>query len=277
MSNYTIDLTQPGSHYLLATVRVDIHYANNQSGSGTAFFFRYGNPTISQNTYLVTNNHVIDGALSISLRFHSGGNNEPSQFRGTRDLWITLPNPTKHWVSHPDPEVDLCAISYDQLKNIFPEAESIYFTSVSSTDILTAEEEGRFPSLTDIAMIGYPIGLWDEKNNLPVQRKGTTATHPAVDFDGRAEVLVDMACFPGSSGSPVVFHDLRYFGSATRFLGVLYAGPLYTADGKLVPFKVPTKLGQAVEVQTMMHLGYVIKARKVVELVEFMEAQIDKP
>ena len=51
-------------------------------------------------------------------------------------------------------------------------------------------------------MIGYPDGIWDSVNNLPVIRKGITATHPHISWNGKTEFLTDIASFPGSSGSP---------------------------------------------------------------------------
>ena len=140
--------------------------------------------------------------------------------------------------------------------------------------IPSEDEQSRFPALMPIAMIGYPTGLWDEQNNLPLFRMGTTASHPTIDFDGRAEVVIDMACFPGSSGSPVVFHDQQYFASAVRFLGVLYAGPTTTIEGEVVLSKIPTNKTRA---ESMMHLGYVIKGRKVLEMCEYVEANGAQP
>ena len=52
-------------------------------------------------------------------------------------------------------------------------------------------------------MIGYPIGLIDEYNNKPIVRKGITATTYNIDYNGKKEFLIDIACFPGSSGSPI--------------------------------------------------------------------------
>jgi len=57
-------------------------------------------------------------------------------------------------------------------------------------------------------MIGYPNGLWDHVNNLPLIRRGITASHPGVDYqiegqNGPGVTVIDMACFPDSSGSPV--------------------------------------------------------------------------
>jgi len=57
-------------------------------------------------------------------------------------------------------------------------------------------------------MVGYPVGIWDSANNMPVIRRGITATHPGKDYEGKSEFMIDAACFPGSSGSPVFLFNL---------------------------------------------------------------------
>src|ERR1700736_1715142 len=100
-------------------------------------------------------------------------------------------------------------------------------------------------------MVGYPNGLWDEANNYPLIRRGITASHPAVDFQikGVATTVIDAACFPGSSGSPVILHNTGTYsdkkgntviGSRTMLLGVLFSGPTIQADGKIVVRDIPT-------------------------------------
>lgn len=60
-------------------------------------------------------------------------------------------------------------------------------------------------------MIGYPNGLWDSQNNLPIIRRGITATSVKKDYNGKKEFLIDAAVFPGSSGSPVfIFNEGSY-------------------------------------------------------------------
>ena len=80
--------------------------------------------------------------------------------------------------------------------------------------------------------IELDIGLADARNNYPIFRKGYTAAHPAVDFNEDGIGLVDMACFPGSSGSPIYIlnegsyrdkHGNSYLGSSrVMLLGVLW-------------------------------------------------------
>lgn len=64
-------------------------------------------------------------------------------------------------------------------------------------------------------MIGYPIGLWDDVNNLPLIRKGITSIHPAIDFRGRSIGVADLACFHGSSGSPILIANEGMYGTKT--------------------------------------------------------------
>ena len=61
----------------------------------------------------------------------------------------------------------------------------------------------KLNAVEEIMMIGYPNGLWDAKNNLPIVRRGITGTPAFVDYNDKPEFVIDAACFPGSSGSPV--------------------------------------------------------------------------
>lgn len=56
-------------------------------------------------------------------------------------------------------------------------------------------------------MIGYPNGLWDSVNNMPIVRRGTMATNISLNHNDKREFVIDAACFPGSSGSPVVLFN----------------------------------------------------------------------
>ena len=103
-----------------------------------------------------------------------------------------------------------------------------------------------------------------------------------MDFNDDGIGLVDMACFPGSSGSPIFilneggYRDKRgnsYFGtSRILLLGILYAGPQYDARGEIVVKTIPTSK-QVVESNTsiMTNLGYYIKAEELCEFQNFIE------
>ena len=123
--------------------------------------------------------------------------------------------------------------------------------------------------LEDIVMIGYPNGLWDSKNNMPIFRRGVTASHPRFDWNGRKEFLIDAACFPGSSGSPVLLYNEGSYprksggialGSRLYLLGILYAGPQHTVTGEIEIVPIQT-IRKAVSIATIPNnLGMVIKS-----------------
>jgi hypothetical protein len=89
--------------------------------------------------------------------------------------------------------------------------------------------------------------------------------------EGVASTVVDVACFPGSSGSPVFIYNTGSYvkkngdidlGRRLLFLGVLFAGPQIEADGKIVIRTIPTDAQAIAQIKLMMNLGYVIKARE---------------
>lgn len=127
-------------------------------------------------------------------------------------------------------------------------------------------------------MIGYPNGIMDNFNCKPVVRKGITATNLKLDYDGKPVFMIDAACFPSSSGSPVF---LRKTGleqetieggikigvtAAYSLLGILYSGPIIELDGKIVEKDIPTVSVPVAEIKSMMNLGYVVKINKAIEL-----------
>jgi len=70
------------------------------------------------------------------------------------------------------------------------EAKGIkFFAPPIGEDLLpTPEKLADLSGLENITMIGYPNGIWDEKNNMPIVRRGITATNPKHDYR-QAEAL----------------------------------------------------------------------------------------
>ncbi len=125
-----------------------------------------------------------------------------------------------------------------------------FFTTLDKTLIPTASDIEDMVGLENITMVGYPNGLWDRTNNLPIFRKGVLATDYKHNWNGKKEFLIDAACFPGSSGSPVMLFDIgsyqtrkgNFMGSSRiKLLGILYAGPQHTVEGEVKVVLVPTQ------------------------------------
>ena len=136
---------------------------------------------------------------------------------------------------------------------------------------------------TPIIRRWYPNGIWDAKHNLPIIRRGITATHPKLFYNGKPEFLIDAACFPGSSGSPVFLANIGSYvsqdgalcaGSRIALLGTLYAGPQHTATGEVVVVEVPTDT-RAMAISTIPNnLGLVIHSSKLIDFEPILEKLI---
>lgn len=245
-----------------STVRIECTLENGVS-SGSGYFFSFckkGNGEFIP--CIVTNKHVISGAITGCFHL-TISDKEQKPILGQYET-IHLDNFEQRWLPHPNQNVDLAILPISQILN---ELERInrapYLIFLSKDNFPSQELLDDISSMEDIIMIGYPNGLWDSQHNLPILRKGITATHPKLNYNGKSEFLIDAACFPGSSGSPVFLANLGSYmnkdgqlmaGYRIALLGTLYAGPQHTATGDIIFSTLP---------QTIMNipnnLGLVIK------------------
>lgn len=265
-----IDTTPVSSQLLFSTVRIEGHRANGQTSVGTAFFFTF-NDDGREIPVLLTNKHVIAGCSSGAFLLHEAGQQakqSPSSFRVNLDAFERV------WLGHPT-DIDLCAMPIAPLlRAAQQQGKEVFYVNFVENQIPNSELLSSLVALEDVIMVGYPIGLWDSVNNLPLLRRGVTATHPAVDFLNRPEGLVDIAAFPGSSGSPVmILNEGSYstpkgitVGTRCLLLGVLYGGPQYRADGTLEIVEVPTGHIPSVTTQIPVHIGAYVKAQEILTL-----------
>lgn len=241
-------------------------------GSGTGFIFHVRDGKGECFPAIITNKHVISGAEDCFYNLTAktaGGLPELGSYKQFR-----IRNCESNWIVHPDPDIDLAMhpIGRDR-SGVDIDVWQMYYVPILDSFVSRQMLLNKLHSLEDIIMLGYPSGLWDEKHNLPIIRKGTTASHPKLNYGGRDEFLIDAACFPGSSGSPVIlaniglYQDGSVMQSGARFslLGVLYAGPQYSASGKITVVEVPTQATPIAVSNIPMNLGYVIKASKILD------------
>lgn len=263
-----LTLTEQLAH---STVRIEVDYAGGESGCGTGFVYQV-RPTADPAdvvTLLITNKHVVEGSIRGRLRFTCSNAESMPNYKLSHTFQIDDFAP--HWAAHSNPTIDLCALplaGYVMQMNAL--GLTPFFCTVDRCGRCTQQELDDMSAVEPILMVGYPNGLWDEANNLPLIRKGTTATHPARAYNDRPEFVIDAACFPGSSGSPVfLFNELGYDSrsegrvigiSRVKLLGILYAGPTLSTCGEIVTEIVPTASQPFARMRLMMNLGYVIRA-----------------
>jgi len=134
-------------------------------------------------------------------------------------------------------------LAFTNLKKVFENAKTksgkgVVFAPIVETYIPSQEQLEKLSAIEDVIMVGYPNGLYDEVHNFPIFRKGITSSHPSVDHNGKKHGLVDMACLPGSSGSPIfILNESSYnnksgglvLGNRLFFLGIQNSMPVRTS------------------------------------------------
>ncbi|TMQ09555.1 MAG: hypothetical protein E6J90_37720 [Deltaproteobacteria bacterium] len=260
---------------------------------GTGFFFHttlHGRPM----PLIVTNRHVLAPSditaigsgttIDVELEVHghkltlADGKAAPS---GVSHV-VRIPKHT--WFGHPDPTVDLAVMPVASVDALDKE---LFRIGLMPGHVWPTERLRELSVLEEVTMCGAPKGLWDEIHGLPMFRRGTTANHPAIDHRGKPIGVVDIACFPGSSGSPIcVINEGSYpnkrqtakdggvvFGNRLVLLGILYGGPVHNARGELEITALPTTAKITPVVPQMVHLGYYVKAREILAIVAELEAR----
>lgn len=264
----------PSEQLVFSTVRIECEYVGGGKGTGTGFFFAFAKKPTQCVPAIITNKHVVAGATRGSFMIHlRGPDGQPAIDRS--ETYI-LDQFQSRWVHHPDPNVDLCAMPIAHLlQDAERKGKLLGLIQLDSSLLPSEQQTAELTALEDVIMIGYPNGIWDSKNNMPILRKGVTATHPAIDYEGRKEFMIDAACFPGSSGSPVfLFNTGGYasrrggltLGTRLMLLGILYAGPQHTVTGELQIVTVPTKQEVVAFSRIPNNLGLVIKSNQLLEL-----------
>lgn len=265
-----------------STVRIECEYSDNSTGTGTGFFFRFldNKENNLHVPVVITNKHVIrnatKGRLIMTTANENGEPNDKDHFQG---FFSDFEN---FWRLHPDDDVDLCAMPIAPFINAAKEKnKNLFYIPLDKKLIPSAQQMEQLSGLEEILMIGYPNGIWDNINNKPIFRKGVTATNPNFDYNGKKEFLIDAACFPGSSGSPVfIFNEGGYrdkngnmYIGASRvlLLGVLYAGPQYTVEGEIKIIDVPVSQKPIVFSTVPNNLGLILKAERILELEELFK------
>lgn len=166
---------------------------------GTGFFLHRQVGPGAYKIFLVTNRHVLDRDVdSISLVFTKTKDGEPLVGQCEHYMIERIGPMVMHQ------NVDLAVLDCSALFARFP--EDLYFKAFSY-EMLSTFEAQEFSLADSVYFIGYPEGIYDTYNGLPLLRKGIISSHPDYDFDGMPQFVIDANVYHGSSGSPVFIND----------------------------------------------------------------------
>ena len=269
-----VEETTPSEFAIRSSVRIECIRNDGQSSSGSGFIFSLlpGENNINVPA-LVTNRHVIKDAHQ-GLFFMNMAGSDGRLAKGKHEPVKICADFEAMWIPHPDPDVDLAILPIAPYINIFNALQkTASYWTITQEMVIDSRTSATLSAIENITMVGYPNGLWDEVNNVPLVRRGITATPLDLNYKGRAEFVIDAACFPGSSGSPIyLINEGSYstgagltLGSRFFLLGILYAGPQITATGEITVVDVPTEARPIAVSHHMMNLGYCIKANRLFE------------
>jgi hypothetical protein len=222
-----MNLKEIGTQLLYTTIPIWVEKETGGVYSGTAFI--YMKPSLDRPeesvVLLITNYHIVENAklARIELVERQGDDPIPGNRIGVeigKDLLLKYVNPTD----------DLVAVPFAPILNqLGTLGKYVFFRSIDQKLIPNPEVVQKLAAIEDVTFIGYPSGVYDKVNGIPIIRRGITATPIWNDYLGQPIFLIDAQVFPGSSGSPVfIFNQGSYtsgtdiaIGTRILFLGIL--------------------------------------------------------
>ncbi len=258
---------------LFTTVRIEANVPGGVS-TGTAFVFKYTWNGM-ESLFLVTNKHVVADATEGRFFFTLKGE-DGRPLIGQRYDFVHS-DFQRAWHGHPKPDVDIAIMNLlPVLVRIQAGGQQVYFASVHQSVIPTPESARTLDAVEDVLFVGYPSGIYDAKNLMPIVRRGITATPFEVDYNGEPKFLIDASVFPGSSGSPVFFPTAGWVREGNKhsrheyvlFLGVIAEVATREERGRIDFEPIPTQDVPIVRMSQMLNLGIVYKSLTVLETIQ---------
>ena len=142
---------------------------------------------------------------------------------------------------HPDASIDVAVLDISEPVGERIKSDKRFFAPYFlSSENLAGKNNIEVEASSDVLVVGYPKGFYDEANLFPIVKSGIIASRWGVGFQGNPYFLIDARLFPGSSGSVVlskpvdlVVRDGRLISSKEKqfaFLGVFSGEPKYEED-----------------------------------------------
>lgn len=267
-----------------ATARIECVNSANETSCGTCFFFQAELGEGTTAPLLITNRHVIEGQSRAIVHLTIRSASDPKSRKEVVPFNIhTLQQMA---IYHPSQSVDLAAIAFAPIIQILGHGGKVAeYITLQTSDIVSDQVLEECRAFEDLTMIGYPNGIWDSHNNRPIMRRASSATPIFEDYNGQSKFLIDCACFPGSSGSPVfLFNEGAYStkkgailgGTRVALVGILHAVFLHLTKGRVAEANVATMQQLEAQITVPNSIGICIKASELHGLFDAVRAKAAK-
>ena len=264
---------------------VILSHAGGLEFQGTGFYYNKFAPKTQDGPHyrridqmwLVTNRHVLlptpnESEIAPStITFHLRKITELGSL-----IWDPIKLTTKDIEQrgrfHPNKSVDVAAVHILDLLTNRLEAGGQYAPPYAlSSGRLPGQNYEDIEATSDIIVVGYPRGFYDNTNLFPIVKSGIVASRWGAGFNGNPYFLIDAKLFPGSSGSVVIskpnaimvkngevmFAQEKQFA----FLGIFSGEPTYQ--------EAPVAIGDLTITQSSgFNLGIVWYAHLVDEIID---------
>lgn len=268
-----MDTSKLHDQLYFTTCFIEAH-SGQSVATGTGFFYQH---TIGESTIpvIVTCRHVVDGFDKGLVRFISSDDGLSPKLG--KAFTLTISDMKSWWHFHPDPAIDIAVMGMAPLyRHLAENGKKIFYRKVEESILPKEEQLKDLSAIEEVIFVGYPNGIFDKKNLLPVARRGITASPMHVDYNGLPTFLIDAAVFPGSSGSPVFIAtegtyrsgNVISIGSRVFFLGVVAAAHFSEQRGRIIIESTPTAQVAVPVTQQLLNLGIVFKGSTVIQAIE---------
>ena len=184
--------------YLNAVTSIGIRNGDDVSWISTGFFVtRILNTEGQIFPMLVTNKHVLENKCGIVLRL------KPKDSNTLKYVDVNLYENGKA-LYHVHQKADIAVLP---LNVEFLTHNDIDFAAFDIDEHAMTSEELRYEGVDEgtlIHMLGFPLGLVNSNDNLPICRLGCIARISTTQILESYNILADIQNFPGNSGSPIV-------------------------------------------------------------------------
>src|ERR1700691_5319825 len=166
-----MNVETPYEQLFFTTAFIQADYPDGSAASGTGFFYGVNVDADQLAMFLVTNKHVVDGAVNVRVTLIAGAHSEMKQPILGKAETITIP--AIIFSGHPDPDIDVTVAPISPWMNALQsQGKQVFLRSLAPAIALTDSVAATLDALEDVTFIGYPSGLYDKLNHLPIARRG---------------------------------------------------------------------------------------------------------